>query len=59
MNKTHFKVHISKHFSDSFLIQNCLKQEGAPSALIFNFALKSTVRIEEWCLLGCYAVWLL
>jgi hypothetical protein len=33
------KVHIGKHLSDNFPIQNCLKQGDALSPPLFNFAL--------------------
>jgi hypothetical protein len=38
LNETYSKVRIFKHLSDSFLIQNGLKQEAAVSPLLFNFA---------------------
>jgi hypothetical protein len=38
------KVRIGKHLSDSFPIQNGLKQEDALSPLLFNFALEYAVR---------------
>jgi hypothetical protein len=41
MNHT---VHTGKHFSDSFPIQNCLKQADALSPLLFNFALEYAIR---------------
>jgi hypothetical protein len=40
LNETYSKVHIGKYFSDSFLIQNGLKQGRALSPLLFNFALE-------------------
>jgi hypothetical protein len=39
----HSKVHIGKHLSDNFLIQNGLKQD-ALSPLLFNFALEYAIR---------------
>jgi hypothetical protein len=39
LNETYGKVHIGKHLSHSFPIQNGLKQGAALSALLFNFAL--------------------
>jgi hypothetical protein len=36
-------VHIGKHLSDKFLIQNGLKQGDALSPLLFNFALEYVV----------------
>jgi hypothetical protein len=44
LNETYSKVRISKHLSDSFPIQNGLKQEEALSPLLFNFALEYAVR---------------
>jgi hypothetical protein len=38
LNETHSKVRIGKHLSDSFPIQNGLKQGDALSPLLFNFA---------------------
>jgi hypothetical protein len=44
LNETYSRVCIGKHFSDSFPIQNGLKQRDALSPLLFNFALKYTIR---------------
>jgi hypothetical protein len=44
LNETYGKVHIGKHLSDSFPIQNCLKQGDALSPLFFNFALEYAIR---------------
>jgi hypothetical protein len=38
------KVHIGKHLSDNFPIQNCLKQEDAVSPLLFYFAFEYAIR---------------
>jgi hypothetical protein len=38
------KIHIGKHLSDSFPIQNGLKQGDALSSLFFNFALEHAIR---------------
>jgi retron-type reverse transcriptase len=38
------KVHIGKHLSDNFSIQNGLKQGGALSPQLFNFALEYAIR---------------
>jgi hypothetical protein len=38
------KVRIGKHLSDSFPIQNGLKQGGVLSLLLFNFALEYAIR---------------
>jgi hypothetical protein len=43
LNETYSKVRIGKHLSDSFPIQNGLKQD-ALSSLFFNFALEYAVR---------------
>jgi hypothetical protein len=39
----HSKVYIGKHLSDSFPIQNGLKQGDALSPLLFNFALEYAI----------------
>jgi hypothetical protein len=44
LNETYSKVHIGKHLSDSFPVQNGLKQGDALSLLIFNFALENAIR---------------
>jgi hypothetical protein len=44
LNETYSKVRIGKHLPDSFPIQNGLKQGGAPSPLLFNFALECAIR---------------
>jgi hypothetical protein len=43
-NETYSKVRIGEHLSDSFPIQNVLKQEDALSPLLFNFALEYAIR---------------
>jgi hypothetical protein len=43
LNETYSKVHIRKHFFDSFPVQNGLKQD-ALSPLLFNFALEYAIR---------------
>jgi hypothetical protein len=44
----HSKVCIGKHLSDSFLIQNGLKQGDALSPLLFNFALEYAIwKVQE------------
>jgi hypothetical protein len=40
----HNKVHIGKHLSDSFPIQNYLKLGDALSPLLFNFAFECAIR---------------
>jgi hypothetical protein len=42
--ETYSKVRISKHLTQSFPIQNGLKQGDAISPLLFNFALEYAVR---------------
>jgi hypothetical protein len=44
LNETYSKVHIGKHLSDSFPIQNGLKKGDALSPLLFNFALEYAIR---------------
>jgi hypothetical protein len=42
------KVHIDKHLSDGFPIQNGLKQGDALSPLLFNFALEYAIgKVQE------------
>jgi hypothetical protein len=44
LNGTYIKVRISKHLSDSFLIQNDLNQGDALSLLLYNSALEYAIR---------------
>jgi sorting nexin-29 len=44
LNETYSKVLIGKHLSDSFPVQNGLKQGDALSPLLFNFALEYAIR---------------
>jgi hypothetical protein len=44
LNETYSKVRIGKHLSDSFPIQNGLKQGDALSPLLFNVALEYDIR---------------
>jgi hypothetical protein len=44
LNETYSKIRIGKHLSDSFLIQNGLKQGDALSPLLFNVALENAIR---------------
>jgi hypothetical protein len=44
LNETYSKVHTGKHLSDSFPIQNGLKQGDALSPVLFNFALEYAIR---------------
>jgi hypothetical protein len=43
-NETYSKIHVGKHFSSAFPIQNGLKQGDALSLLLFNFALEYAIR---------------
>jgi hypothetical protein len=45
LSKTCSKVHIGKHLSDSFHIQNGLKQGDALLPLLFIFALVYAIRM--------------
>jgi hypothetical protein len=48
LNETYSKVHIGKHLSDIFLIQNGLKQGDTLSPLFFNFALEYAImKVQE------------
>jgi hypothetical protein len=44
LNKTYSKVRVGKLLSDTFPIQNGLKQGDAVSPLLFNFALEYAIR---------------
>jgi hypothetical protein len=44
LNETYSKVRIDKNLSDTFPIQNGLKQGDALSPLLFNFALEYAIR---------------
>jgi hypothetical protein len=44
MFKWNIEVHIGKHLSDSFPIQNGLKQGDGLSLLLFNFTLEYTFK---------------
>jgi hypothetical protein len=47
LNETYSEVHIGKHLSDNFPIQNVLKQGNALSPLLFNFALEYAIRTVQ------------
>jgi hypothetical protein len=44
LSETSSKVHVSKHLSDYFPIQNGRKQREALSPLLFNFAFEYVIR---------------
>jgi hypothetical protein len=44
LNETYGKVHIGKHLSDNFPLQDGLKQGDALTLLLFNFSLKYAIR---------------
>jgi hypothetical protein len=44
LNETYSKVRIGKHLSDSFPIQNGLKQGDVLSPLLFNFTLEYAIK---------------
>jgi hypothetical protein len=43
-NEMHNKVHIARHLSDNFLVQNGVKQGAALSPLLFKCALEYAIR---------------
>jgi hypothetical protein len=47
LNETYSKVRICKHLSDSFPVQNGLKQGDSLSPLLFNFALEYAIRTVQ------------
>jgi hypothetical protein len=47
LNETYSKVCMGKHLSDSFAIQNVLKQGDALSQLLFKFALEYAIRMVQ------------
>jgi hypothetical protein len=48
LNETYSEVHIGKHLSDTFPIQNVLKQGDALLPLLFNFALQYAIsKVQE------------
>jgi hypothetical protein len=48
LNEMYSKVHIGKHLSDSFPIQNGLKQGDALLPMHFNIALEYAIRKTRW-----------
>jgi hypothetical protein len=57
LNEMYSEVRIGKHLSDSFPVQNGLKQGDALSPLLFNFALEYAIRKDQdvggWTILRC------
>jgi hypothetical protein len=47
LNETYIKVRIGKHLSDSFPIQNGLKEGDAVSPMLFKFALEYARKVQE------------
>jgi hypothetical protein len=47
LNETYSKVRIGKHLSDSFPVQNGLKQGDASSPLFFKFALEFAISMVQ------------
>jgi hypothetical protein len=52
LNETYSRVHIGKHLSDMFPIKNGLKQGDSVPPLLFDFALKYTIRKVQDNLMG-------
>jgi hypothetical protein len=44
LNETYDKIHVGKHLSDTFAVQNGLIQADALSPLLFNFAVEYVIR---------------
>jgi hypothetical protein len=44
LNKIYSKIHVDKHLSDTFPIQNGLKQRDVLLPLLFNSALEYAIR---------------
>jgi hypothetical protein len=57
LNETYSKVRISTHFSDSFPMQNGLKQGDAFPPLLFNFGLEYAIKKDQENQVGLKLSW--
>jgi hypothetical protein len=57
LNKPYSKVHIGKHLSDIFPIQNDLKQGDTFSWFLSNFALEHAIRKDQEYHVGLKLNW--
>jgi hypothetical protein len=54
------RTDVSKELSISIIKATRIGELGTTLAVTSNrHTLRTTYKVEEWCLLGCYAVWLL
>jgi hypothetical protein len=54
----HVRTDVTEELSASFIRVTRIGELGATLAVTINRRMR-TKPFEEWCLLGCYAVWLL